>query len=103
MNESLYGFVYYFHKIKTQLDADNLSKPVWDALGTVVYTDDKLVKFRSSAVFDLRATGIEVLDLSDIPDYLLDDFLEMIENEDHILYVEVGKFDYELFQFKYER
>ena len=80
-----------------------ISKPIWDALKSTAYTDDTLVRFRSSGVFDLRAEGIEVLDLSDMPDYLLEDFLKMIESEDHILYVEIGKFDYGLFQLGYEK
>ena len=103
-NSDLYGFAYYFHRIKTGLDADNLSKPIWDALRLVAYPDDKLIRFRSSAVFDLQSQGIEVLDLSNMPDEILDDFLEMIDNgDDHILYVELGKFDFGLFQFGYER
>jgi Holliday junction resolvase RusA-like endonuclease len=103
INSDLYGFAYYFHREKTGLDADNLSKPIWDALNTVVYPDDKLIRFRSSAVFDLQANGIEVLDLSNMPDEILDDFLQMIDDEkEHILYVELGKFNFNLFQFGYE-
>lgn len=100
---NLYGVTYYFHKGKTELDADNLSKPIWDALESIAYVDDKLIKFRTSGVFDLRSEPIEVLDLSNIPDYLFSDFLEMIEKEDHILYVEFGKLNYSLFSFAYEK
>lgn len=104
LNYDLYGFAYYFHRGKTGLDADNLSKPIWDALKPVAYPDDKLIRFRSSAVFDLQASGIEVLDLSNMPDEILIDFLEMIDNgKDHILYVELGKFNFNLFQFGYEK
>jgi len=28
-DEELYGISYYFYKRKTELDADNLSKPIW--------------------------------------------------------------------------
>ena len=102
ISEYLYGFVYYFHRRRTELDADNLSKPIWDALVSTTYPDDNLILFRSSGLFDLQSEGIEVLDLSNFPDYLFEDFLEMIENEDHILYVELGKFDHGLFQFDYD-
>jgi hypothetical protein len=103
LNQSLYGFVYYFHRHKTQLDADNVSKPVWDALKNAAYQDDKIICFRSSGLFNLQSEGIEVLDLSAMPDYVLEDFLIMIENEDHLLYVEFGKFDYDLFKFGYQK
>ena len=100
---NLYGVTYYFHKGKTELDADNLSKPIWDALESRAYADDKLIKFRASGVFDLRSEPIEVLDLSNVPDYLFDDFLDLIKKEEHILYVEFGKLDHSLFRFKYEK
>jgi hypothetical protein len=103
LSGSLYGFIYYFHKVKTELDADNLSKPIWDALKSVAYTDDKIIRFRSSGVFDLQSEQLEILDLSTMPDYVFDDFLRMIESEDHILYVEFGELDYGLFQFGYEK
>ena len=99
----LYGFVYYFHKQSTGLDADNLSKPVWDALKSLAFVDDKLVRFRSAGTYNLHSDSIEVLDLSTMPDYLLNDFLEMIERESHILYIEVGSFDHHLFHFGYEK
>ena len=104
VNSDLYGFAYYFHRTKTGLDADNLSKPIWDALRLTAYPDDKLIRFRSSAVFDLQSQGIEVLDLSNMPDEILDDFLQMIDSgDDHILYVELGKFDFSLLEFGYEK
>ena len=102
-SEELYGFVYYFHKRKTQLDADNLSKPIWDALIETAYGDDRQIRFRSAGIFNLAADGIGELDLTNMPDYILGDFLEMIDNDDekHILYVEFGKFNYDLIQFGY--
>lgn len=102
-DDDLYGFVYYFHKQSTGLDADNLSKPVWDALKAIAFTDDKLLRFRAVGSYNLQSEPIGVLDLSTMPDYLLDDFLEMIERESHILYIEVGHFDHRLFQFGYEK
>jgi len=99
LNHGLYGVVYYFHNTPVQLDADNLSKPIWDALESTAYTDDRAIRLRIAGVFDLRSEPLEVLDLSQMPDYVLEDFLEMIDNEDHILYVEVGRLDYSLFRF----
>jgi|WetSurMetagenome_2_1015567.scaffolds.fasta_scaffold663494_1 Holliday junction resolvase RusA-like endonuclease len=97
---NLYGVVYYFHNVLTQLDADNISKPIWDALEAVVYSDDKEIKLRIAGVFDLISESIETLK---IPQSVLDDFLGMIdEGKEHILYVEIGSLDYSLFKFEYE-
>jgi len=67
--------VHIDHRTKTGLDADNLSKPIWDALRLVVYPDDKLIRFRSSTVSDLLTNEIKVFDLSNMPDEILDDSL----------------------------
>jgi hypothetical protein len=99
LDGSLYGRIYYFHKDRTELDADNMSKPIWDALETVAYLDDRMIKLRSAGIWDLRAASIEILDLSQMPDTLFADFIQMIDEEDHILYVEVGELDYSLFRF----
>lgn len=50
----LYGKVYYFHRENTRLDADNLSKPVWDALEGLAYEDDSVIKLRHAGIIDLR-------------------------------------------------
>jgi hypothetical protein len=98
--ESLYGFVYYFYRVKTQLDADNLSKPIWDALINVAFSNDNQIRFRSAGLFDLQSEGIDELDVTNMPDNILIDFLQMIDDKkSHILYVEFGKFDNSLIQF----
>ena len=55
-------------------DADNISKPIWDALGKGgAYRDDRQVRLRIAAVVDLslvvgaEGTGVEAFDLSDAP------------------------------------
>jgi len=97
---NLYGVVYYFHRVQTQIDADNISKPIWDALNTIAYSDDKNIKLRIAGVFDLISESIEALK---IPQSVLGDFLKMIdEGKEHILYVEIGSLDYSLFEFEYE-
>jgi hypothetical protein len=100
IRDSLYGCVYYFHRIKTQLDADNLSKPIWDALKNVAFIDDQQIRYRSAGLFNLQSEGIDELDLSNMPNNILIDFLKMIDKkENNILYVEFGKFDYNLIRF----
>lgn len=46
----LYGQVFFFTSEGTDLDADNISKPVWDALKGVVYEDDKQIVMRTSTI-----------------------------------------------------
>ena len=46
----LYGQVYFFTSEGTDLDADNISKPVWDALIGTAYEDDKQIVHRTSTV-----------------------------------------------------
>jgi Holliday junction resolvase RusA-like endonuclease len=104
LDNNLYGIVYYFHKVKTQLDADNLSKPIWDALKGAAFNDDFQIRYRSAGLFNLGVERLEELDLTNIPDYVFGDFLEMLDNGySHILYVEFGEFTYDLMQFGYTK
>lgn len=102
VSHDLYGIVYYFHKKHNQLDADNLSKPIWDALEGILYEDDSIIKYRSAGIFDLRSSGLEILDISLMPEHVAYDFLKLLDDSDHILYMEVGKLDYSIFKFGYE-
>ena len=89
-NQPLYGVVYYFYRRNNQLDADNLSKPVWDALEGVAFENDLLIRLRHAGVVDLRSTDMTTFDLSKMPDTVADNFIQMIGVEEHILYVEFG-------------
>ncbi len=52
LTDDLYGLVYYFFKDDRSHDADNISKPLWDCLVNVVYSDDVQIKLRIAGVFD---------------------------------------------------
>lgn len=95
----LYAASYYFHRRKTQIDADNLSKPILDSLNGLAYEDDFQIKVRYSGTFDLgRPVG--VLDLDQIPQPTLQQLLGFLEsNQRHVLYVEIGRLHYEHFRF----
>jgi Holliday junction resolvase RusA-like endonuclease len=94
--EAVYGISYYFHKRKTDLDADNLSKPIWDALSSVIYSNDKIIKLRYSGVYDINNLITE-FDLTKIPKNVYIDFLDYIEKYEHIVYIELGKLKNELY------
>ncbi len=104
LNGNLYGVVYYFHRIaqRTQYpDADNLSKPIWDCLKGTIYEDDQQVKFRIVSCFDLDREDIKLLNFKKLPIDFLDELIEALENNDHILYIECGDLQYNMYQFNF--
>ena len=100
--EQLYGFIYYFHKEKTTIDADNISKPIWDALISEAYSDDNQIIFRSASVLDLNRTEIDAFNVTYLPDNIFLDLMEMLDIENNILYVEIGTYSQSLIKFGYE-
>lgn len=95
----LYGIAYYFHNKITNTDADNISKPIWDSLSEFLYQDDKQVKLRIAGCFDLRKKDFEILDVSGVPGSVIAAFVEAIQNEDHIVYVECGSLNDNMYKF----
>ena len=92
--DDLYALVYYLHRRHDPLDADNLSKPVLDALTGAAYQDDSQVKVRTAGVFDLRG-GYRVLSLHEVPQPLQQHLVgALASNEPHTLYVEIGRLHY---------
>lgn len=104
LSGELYGMVYHFYKKDLFQDADNISKPIWDSLISIVYSDDKQIKLRIAGSFDLTQKDFTELDFSNIPGNVISDFLTAIDNEtqDHFLYVECGELKSEFFQFNIE-
>jgi Holliday junction resolvase RusA-like endonuclease len=98
----LYGTVYYFFKEDKRNDADNLSKPVWDCLNNLVYTDDKQIKLRIAGVFDLNKNDLSQINFSKVPKEVIRQFLDAVENHDHFLYIECGVLSFNFYQFNIE-
>ncbi len=98
----LYASVYYFHRRLSDQDADNISKPILDALEGLAYEDDRIVRFRQAAMFSLDSDPLSDLNLSGVPEEMLGPLLEMLEREDHVLYVELGRLKFQQFRFGYE-
>ena len=95
----LYSRIYYFKNVPHQLDADNLSKPIVDALQGYAFSDDAHVELRQSGVIDLRRDDISGFDISGMPEAVVDDFVQSIGSEDHLIYVEIGPLSKEMFKF----
>ncbi len=96
----LYGVVYYFHKREKHpdqaVDADNLSKPVWDSLEGLLYEDDEQIKLCFAGCIDLTEYGLNRLKEVSLPEK----FVDTIASEPETLYIECGYLDFDLFKFK---
>jgi hypothetical protein len=101
--QPLYGIVYYLPARPTELDADNLSKPIWDALQGICYDDDKRVRHRRAGIIDLQTTELQAFDLSAVPDDVAAALIRAVGTEDHVLYIEYGSLSDRMFVFALER
>lgn len=99
----LYGIAYYFHKINTGTDADNISKPIWDCLSDFLFEDDKQIKLRLAGCFDLAEKDFEVLDVSGVPGNVVAELVQAIQDEEHIVYVECGRLTDSLYKFNLQK
>ncbi len=99
----LYGIVYHFYTKNENIDADNLSKPVWDCLTGFLFEDDSQVKMRIAGSFDFRNNKIGLLDFSTLREDIAAELLQAFEQEEHFIYVECGKLNYNMFTFNLEQ
>ncbi len=97
--EDIYGIAYYFHRQRSTLDADNLSKPVWDALRGAGYADDNLLKLRLAGIVDLNNPELAGIDISSLPDAAANELLRAMGEQNHVLYVEFGPLTKQMFRF----
>lgn len=84
----LYGQVYFFTSDGSDLDADNISKPVWDALIGTIYEDDKqIVQRTSTVIYTKKHNLIQINGNSDTSAELLQ---ILTGNNVKCIYVECG-------------
>jgi hypothetical protein len=98
----LYATLYYFFNKNLDLDTDNLSKPVWDCMCGFLFTDDQQIKIRTAGSFDLTNGDYSVIDFTGLQGDLINDLLDAFDNEEHIVYVECGKFKPSMYKFNIE-
>lgn len=96
-SDLLYARVYYFHQEREVADADNISKPIIDALKGHLYPDDKQVIFRSAACLDMQR-DFEI-DYTNVPADLVADISASILCGDSVIYIEVGSYSDVFIQF----
>lgn len=93
----MYARVYYFTSSLPTQDADNISKPIVDALKGLAYEDDRLVVLRIAAI--QRIAAPEDLDLTDMPDSAIEPFVAALVHSGDAIYVEIGLFRPEFLTF----
>lgn len=98
----LYGLAYYFFRENLSLDADNLSKPIWDALNGVAYTDDGQIVTRVINAINLNENEISMIDFTGIDGRLLSDLVAAAYEEKHLVYVECGIVNKNMWKFNLE-
>jgi hypothetical protein len=101
--KNLYGKIIYIHKRGDKhflvRDADNISKPMWDALNKHVYADDRQIRHRAASKIETTVSDIHEINFEDMSDRAFDslcDFLDASNKDDQFLYVEIGDFKYNL-------
>lgn len=83
--------IYYFHRKKTEIDADNMGKPLLDALEGIFFEDDSQVIWRLA----VRVNALEDFTIENKGMDLdkLDELLDFISTRDHVIYVELKKIE----------
>ena len=87
--------VFYIHKLNDKKDADNISKPMWDALNNRAYVDDRQVKYLETLKIHLSTNDLHELDVSKMDD---DDFDELIDflgdpTKQRFIYIEISELE----------
>jgi len=95
----LFGFVYYFNAKPNTIDADNISKPVWDSLKGLAYGDDSQIMIRYAGRLAINKIAAIQLDITNMPDEITDDYVNALKSNSDFLYIEWGKFNPNLFCF----
>jgi Holliday junction resolvase RusA-like endonuclease len=81
LNIPLEAKVFYIHKVIDKFDADNISKPLWDALQGQAYNNDYIIKYLETIKidfysipdrFELDVTNIDEQDLEVLFDFIYD-------------------------------
>lgn len=101
-SDKMYGLVYYFYKEDLDYDTDNISKPIWDSLAGELFADDKQIVYRTASSYNLLEEDFNVIDISGLDADKAVNLIEAIDNENHIIYVECGKFTPSMIKFNIE-
>lgn len=92
-NEELYARVYFFTSDGVNVDCDNISKPIWDAVRGLVFVDDRSIVFRTATVIDVNIHPFNIIDTSTIDGAVAADLMQgLAAPEVKCMYIECGQF-----------
>ena len=100
LENNLYGLVYYIRPQVNTLDADNISKPIWDALTGVTYDDDRKIVHRRATI--IEADDFSTLSIDSITSTDLKRILKAVEKGLDVIYIEMGIYNPKLIEFNLE-
>lgn len=101
--DNLYGLVYHFYKKDEGIDADNISKPLWDILTGIMFIDDRQIKLRIAGSIDISSGDFSIFDFSNLRGEIIAELIEAFETKSHIVYVECGKLENFMYNFSLEQ
>ena len=67
-----------------------------------LFHDDHQIKIRTAGSFDLKTGDFNVISFSGLKGQFVIDLLDAFDNEDHIVYIECGKFNPSMLKFNIE-
>lgn len=87
--------IFYIHRVADKKDADNISKPMWDALNKRAYLDDRQVKYLETLKIHLSTSDLHELDVSMMDDDDFDELVDFIGNpaKERFIYIEISELE----------
>jgi Holliday junction resolvase RusA-like endonuclease len=97
INCPLEGKLYYLHRDNDGYDADNISKPTWDALEGHFYENDRIIKYIEVLKIDLKNTpDFEELEVTDMSQYDFNELFHFIYDDSRskkkLLYISLSDY-----------
>ena len=92
-SSALYSKIIYIHLAKTDIDVDNLSKPLVDAFKGILYDDDIIINHRVCSKISYNDFIAYEINIESLPSEIIERFDGYLEEKsEHILYFEIGNF-----------
>jgi len=92
-SSALYSKIIYIHLTTTDIDVDNMSKPLVDAFKGIFYVDDIKINHRVCSKISYKDFIEYEMNLTSLPSQVIERFDKYLEEKsEHILYFEIGYF-----------
>ena len=89
----LYAKAFFFTSDGVNVDTDNISKPIWDALNGLLYDDDCNIVLRMASVIDVERHPITTIDATKIDGDVAVELMQGLTDKNvKCLYLECSQF-----------